>query len=229
MGRAAVDGSAAAPSAAAHPAATPADAGPGTDANQQGAGGDRTGAQPGGATPTPAFGGSATTVGGASAPAAPSAAASPSGGAGGARYTVGLGDVVDTVQLTVATAARDGFSAARISLSPAELGGVRIEISETSDGLAARVIADHPAAAQVLAQSAGELRSALASAGITLAHLDIGSSAEQARSGADDSASSGRRGGAQAEDPADEDLPTVGSDDVTALQLANGVLIDVFA
>ena len=143
---------------------------------------------------------------------------------------MGLGDVVDTVQLTVATAARQGFSAARISLSPAELGGVRIELTETSDGLTARVIADHPAAAQVLAQSAGELRSTLSSLGITLAHLDIGTSADHAGAGTGDSAASRRERNARGDDGDDDDLaPGAEAPTDTTLQLANGVLIDVLA
>jgi len=138
--------------------------------------------------------------------------------------------VVETVQLTLATSARDGYSQARISLSPAELGGVRIELSQTSDGLTARVIADHPAAAQVLAQSAGELRTTLATLGVTLARLDIGTSAEQAGSGAGNSASGGGQGEPGSDQSTDGDLAaTAPGANETTVALANGVLIDVLA
>ena len=182
-------------------ATAPAPASSGSASQDAGAqtGNGRGDAQPAPASASPApFGG--PTAANTPVPAAAPVAATPP------RYTVGLGDVVDTVRLTVAASSRQGFSAARISLSPAELGGVRIDLTQTSDGLVARVVADHPAAAQILAQSAGELRSALAALGVNLAQLDIGTSAGQTGAGAQDAPGNGQGGSARSDEGTGEDL-----------------------
>jgi flagellar hook-length control protein FliK len=114
----------------------------------------------------------ATTATTCSAPARATATAT-------GHYGVTLEHAAETVRLTVATAASTGASLARIRLSPAELGGIHVQLQQTAAGLIARVTADHPAAAHVLEQAGGELRRALEGSGISLLGLDIGASGQQ--------------------------------------------------
>ena len=91
---------------------------------------------------------------------------------------------IESLRATVALAVRSGGAQARISLSPPELGALRIRLTQTEGGLIARVSAESGAAAQALSENQGELRNTLASLGITLLHLDIsGGSAGQAQAG----------------------------------------------
>ncbi len=96
---------------------------------------------------------------------------------------VTLPQAATAVRTTVELAARQGLTEARIQLSPPELGGIRITLRQTSDGLVARVVADHPAAAAALQQAGAELRRSLASAGVNLLHLDIEGSDERTQAG----------------------------------------------
>ena len=73
---------------------------------------------------------------------------------------------------TIELASRQGLSQARIALSPAELGEIRIHLSQGAQGLIARVTADTPAAAQALAEGHAELRQSLHSLGLTALHMD---------------------------------------------------------
>jgi hypothetical protein len=93
-------------------------------------------------------------------------------------YGVGLQQAIETVQATIELAARQGLSQARIALAPAELGEIRIHLTQTSAGLLARVTAATPAAAQTLAEGQGELRQSLHSLGLIELRLDIGSFAD---------------------------------------------------
>jgi flagellar hook-length control protein FliK len=116
----------------------------------------------------------------------------------------------------------------RIRLSPPELGDVRVQLQQTSEGLVARVVADHQAAAQTLQQSAGDLRRALEASGVSLLRLDIGSSdgqSEGAGNGGEGSESSG--GGTVAGDAADE-LEN-GETLSTTVSLSSGAVVDVLA
>lgn len=88
---------------------------------------------------------------------------------------VQMQDMIESIHATIELATQQGISQARISLQPAELGDIRIHLSQTGDGLLARVTAETPAAAQALAAARGELHQALSSSGATLLRLDIGS------------------------------------------------------
>jgi flagellar hook-length control protein FliK len=88
---------------------------------------------------------------------------------------VDLQGVIDAIRATVEIAARAGITQARIALQPQSLGDIRIHLSQTSDGLLARVMAGTPAAAQALAAGHTELRHSLSSLGLSLLRLDIGS------------------------------------------------------
>jgi flagellar hook-length control protein FliK len=97
-------------------------------------------------------------------------------------YGVRLAEAAEKVSNTIAMGARDGVSVARIELAPESLGAIQIHLQHTSDGLIARVITEHPEAAQTLAQSGGDLKRQLQQNGTALLRLDIESSGQE-RSG----------------------------------------------
>jgi type III secretion system needle length determinant len=96
-------------------------------------------------------------------------AAAPSAG------PVGMQDMINAIRATIEIAARQGATQARIQLQPQELGQINIRLSQTSEGLLARVSAETPAAAQALADGRSELRQSLSSLGLPLLRLDISS------------------------------------------------------
>jgi len=171
------------------------------------------------------------------APAAPSAVAAQSAAPADAPDArgVALEHAIETVRLTLRAAADRGVTQARISLNPRELGSIEVHLRQTADGLVARVVAQHAAAAQLLQQNGADLRRTLESQGLNLLRLDIGASGEQggrqaaANGGASgDGASPGADG-----DAADEPLTAPdGAAQTTAtatLALPNGALVDVLA
>jgi flagellar hook-length control protein FliK len=108
----------------------------------------------------------------------------------------GLQQAIETLHGTIELAARQGLSQARIALQPEELGAIRIHLTQTADGLLARVTAETPAAAQALAAGHAELRQSLSALGINLARLHIGAHEQIAAQG--DGAAAGGRGQGQA-------------------------------
>jgi flagellar hook-length control protein FliK len=143
---------------------------------------------------------------------------------------VDLEEMIDSIHATIELAARQGMSQARIALQPAELGQIRIHLSQTSEGLLARVTADTPAAAQALNASRSELHQSLSSLGSTLLRLDIGSFNQPAgrdASGADGAGSSGRGRATDGEGNIDQIDEPNGSDPTQRLPL--GGLVDVLA
>jgi flagellar hook-length control protein FliK len=153
---------------------------------------------------------------------------------------VGLEHAVETVRLALRAAAERGVTHARISLNPRELGAIEIHLRQTADGLVARVVAQHAAAAQLLQHAGAELRRALESQGLDLLRLDVGASGEEGRRGRGDALAngatcgrerrSGRGAGADAEDPLAPLDGAAGAGETTAiLALPNGALIDVLA
>ncbi len=144
-----------------------------------------------------------------------------------------LDQAVETVRLAMRASAERGVTHARISLSPAELGGIEIHLRHTADGLVAKVIADSAGAAQILQQSANDLRRELEQQGLNLLQLDIGASGEQAGEAGAQQGFGDYEGGTARRDaaPADE-LLTVATDappTARSLQLPNGALVDVLA
>jgi flagellar hook-length control protein FliK len=147
---------------------------------------------------------------------------------------VDLQQVIDAARATIAMAARQGVTQARIALRPAQLGDVRIHLSQSADGLLARVTADSPAAAQALAEGRAELHQSLSSLGVSLLRLDIGSGQSQAQdregrfsAGPSGSGASGATGGTE-EDDAPEAVGQVAGP-TSANGLDNGALVDVLA
>ena len=116
-------------------------------------------------------------------------------------YGVRLAEAAEKVSNTIAMGARDGVSVARIELAPESLGAIQIHLQHTSDGLVARVITEHPEAAQTLAQSGGDLKRQLQQNGTALLRLDIESSGQQ-RSGEQQAGSTPGSGSARARAPA---------------------------
>ncbi len=106
--------------------------------------------------------------------AATESASAPTPGAEAPSATgVGMQDMIDAIRATVELAVRQGSTQARIALQPAELGEIHIHLSQTAEGLLARVTADTPAAAQALAQGRSELHQSLSSLGLPLVRLDL--------------------------------------------------------
>ncbi|HEV3072197.1 MAG TPA: flagellar hook-length control protein FliK [Solirubrobacteraceae bacterium] len=154
-------------------------------------------------------------------------------------YGQGLLQAIEAVHATIELARSQGLSQARIALSPAELGEIRIHLSQGAQGLIARVTADTPAGAQALAEGHAELRQSLHSLGLTALHMDTSASAQagtQQRDGrahvpfASTSTSDSRQ---PASDDGEEDQdapPAAISDSIaTSPGLARGALVDVLA
>jgi hypothetical protein len=91
------------------------------------------------------------------------------------RSGVSLHGAIDAIHATLELAARRGIAQARIALVPEGLGEIRIHLSQTAQGLLARVSAQSAAAAQTLASGHAELRQSLDSIGVSLLNLQIGS------------------------------------------------------
>jgi flagellar hook-length control protein FliK len=149
-----------------------------------------------------------------------------------ASYGVRLEQAAETVRTTIAMAARQGSSSARIQLSPASLGGLQIHLQRTADGLVARVIAEHPEAAQTLAQNGDDLRRSLQQSGMTLLRLDIESSDRRDPSAHQDPGADGAGAGPRA--GADDALALDGVTDsastqISAHDLSNSALVNVLA
>jgi flagellar hook-length control protein FliK len=140
-----------------------------------------------------------------------------------------MGQAIESVRATIAIAARQGTSQARIQLSPDSLGSIRIQLQHTADGLVARVVADRPETAQALQSSANELRRSLEATGQPLLRLDIEASGEHQLPGGGPH-SQGAGGGEQ--EPTDEHAVTFGDGaphELGAVGDVLGALVDVLA
>jgi flagellar hook-length control protein FliK len=117
-------------------------------------------------------------------------------------YGVRLAEAAEKVSNAIAMGTRDGVSVARIELSPESLGTIQIHLQHTANGLVARVITEHPEAAQMLSQGGDDLKRQLQQNGTALLRLDIESSGQQP-SGGDEQA--GSAPGSSDSDPARPD------------------------
>jgi flagellar hook-length control protein FliK len=197
------------------------------------AGGSARAAAPASAHSTPR---AASPVVAAAAPAAaPARASAPAEIAAPARG-VALDHAVETVRLALRAGAERGVTHARIQLAPRELGGIEIHLRQTADGLVARVVAQHGAAAQLLQDAGSDLRRQLEQHGLNLLRLDIGASGQQGgRAGSRDALADrdeARAGRKRTRAGADRLAPLDGaaaSDLTTTLALPNGALVDVLA
>jgi flagellar hook-length control protein FliK len=148
------------------------------------------------------------------------------------RTAVSLQDAVDAVKATFTAANQAGISSARITLSPESLGGIKISLSQTPDGLIARVATDHPEAAMTLQQSAGDLKRSLEESGMSLLRLDIGSSGQQDQSSFAGTAGNGSQTGSSWSGGTDgtrvEEDATSTPTELTS-ELSSGSLVNVLA
>jgi flagellar hook-length control protein FliK len=183
-------------------------------------------------------------AGSAAIAASPPASATSLGGsssAAPASYGVDLQQTIEAVHATIELATRQGLTQARIALQPEELGEIRIHLTQSAQGLVARVTADTPAAAQALAAGHAELRQSLSSLNLCALHLDT-SAFEHSGSGAqagehdspNDAATTGARHSRQpaiaehADDLHGDDDASTDSLSATA-RLSRGALVDVLA
>lgn len=134
------------------------------------------------------------------------------------------------VEAVVRLAARQGFSRARLTLKPAELGSVEVLLRTSAGGVTASVLADTPEAARQLQSAAADLRHQLAGQGLELQALTI-SVAQDAPGGAE-----GRPQWRQAAPAtaiaAGGDGPGVAEaqpQPIRTIELGGGVLVDVLA
>jgi flagellar hook-length control protein FliK len=125
-------------------------------------------------------------------------------------------------------AGENGFTRARVTLRPAELGGIEVLLRDGSAGLTATVVAETPHAAHLLQSSAAELQRRLSAQGLELASLQIsigGDSTGAAHGGREGEAAAptaARGGGGTTE-------PGAAAESTRTIELGGGVLIDVLA
>lgn len=147
-----------------------------------------------------------------------------------------LARAADAVEAMLKLSAARGVSHARLTLSPAELGGVEVRLRHTAGGLSATIVADTPQAAQALQQAADGLRRGLEAQGVTLLSLDVGTRSDDAafaagqepgKQGFGDQRPQGERwrGGRPALGIGDDHDP----DDERELAVHPGALVDVRA
>jgi flagellar hook-length control protein FliK len=147
---------------------------------------------------------------------------------------VHLSNAAEAVENAIRIGTTRGITHARMSLNPAELGGIEIRLQQTAQGLSASVVASGAEAAQVLQQAGQDLRRQLEAQGIELVRLDISYSGEQ-REGAR-SAQAGQGDGDRRSPAGEGSAATDGGEltptdeiGVTTLELPGGVLVDVLA
>jgi flagellar hook-length control protein FliK len=195
---------------------------------------------PGGPRAATGAGASGTTAGATPAAAAGGAQATGRTATTAARLPAGppsangvrLAQAAEAVHNSIALGTRSGVSVARIQLAPASLGGLQIHLQHTSEGIIARVVADHPDAARALAQSGDDLRRSLQSSGQTLLRLDIESSNQGGSSPQDQPAASGGPGGFRGQHPDHSGQPEVAdtvSAEVPIHSVSSAALVNVLA
>jgi flagellar hook-length control protein FliK len=156
------------------------------------------------------------------APAAPATELPP-------RYGVTLEHAIETVRQTVELGARQGgTTTARIELSPASLGTIRIQLQHTDDGVTAKVLTDHAATADTLSQGGDDLRRAFQSAGVNLLSLDIEARGDRGAQTNDPGQSSGSRHTSSGDD-ADIAGEIGAVEPTTSSALAGSALVNVLA
>jgi flagellar hook-length control protein FliK len=147
-----------------------------------------------------------------------------------ASYAPRMQQAIETIHATVALASRQGAAQAQISLEPAELGAVKIHLTQTSEGLIARVSAQTAAGAEAIASGRSELHSTLSSLGVSLLRLDIGSfSGQQTNRGGHAPADLQRQSKQERLEEEGEPEATTEASTRTVSLYAGGSLVDVLA
>jgi flagellar hook-length control protein FliK len=176
-----------------------------------------TNTQPAPAVPTPV---SAPTQAPANSPTSNASFASPAGPAP---------SPATALEATIRMAGENGYTRARVTLHPAELGGVEVLLRGGGSGLTATVIADSPHAAHLLEQSANELQRRLADQGLELASLQISVGGESANGAANGRAGAQAPAGRGANGNADDGTDAPAPEQIQTIDLGGGVLVDVLA
>lgn len=130
------------------------------------------------------------------------------------------------LEQTIRLAQDHGFTHARITLRPAELGGLDVLLRTSAEGITATVVAEGHDAARMLQEGAGDLRRRLEAQGVQVLALDVSTAQERAadadrgwRPSGPARPSTGAGGGPEAAEPRA----------TRTIALGGGVLIDVFA
>jgi flagellar hook-length control protein FliK len=133
---------------------------------------------------------------------------------------VRLAEAAAKVSNMISLGVRNDTSVARIQLTPASLGAIQIHLQRTADGVVARVVTEHPEAAQTLAEHSDDLRQSLERSGTTLLRLDIETS-DQHRSTEQEHPTSQNRAGSPGDD---SDAEAEGPAPTTTIELTSGGL-----
>ncbi|HVO54559.1 MAG TPA: flagellar hook-length control protein FliK [Solirubrobacterales bacterium] len=133
------------------------------------------------------------------------------------------------LEATIRLGAEQGFSRARLTLRPPELGAVDVVLKAVGGGVSATVLAHTPEAARLLEASGSELRARLEAQGVQLQALTVavaGDAAAGAGREAPGEASASRGADTSAAaNQSPEPLPTT----TRQIELGGGVLVDVLA
>jgi flagellar hook-length control protein FliK len=147
------------------------------------------------------------------------------------RYGVSLQHAVDAVRTTIELGARQGATQARIELSPASLGTIRIELHRTDKGVTAHVVTDSAATADTLSKGGDDLRRSLQSAGVNLISLNIearGDGNAPAQDRSEDPSPRSQAGARSTDIDAIGDIDS-GQGQATGMVLPEGNLVNVLA
>lgn len=148
-------------------------------------------------------------------------------GAPGAPLTVAPSPAA-AVEATIRLAHSQAFSRARLSLKPAELGGVEIVLHRGAGGVAAAVVAETPEAARLLEASGEDLRRRLEAQGVELSVFSVSVAADDSAPGRDGTPGmAGAAGPARGNDFGGDGAP--GAQPAQTIDLGGGVLVDVLA
>ncbi len=180
---------------------------------------ETTSATPTTATPTPT----------AAPTQAPAASTTSSGNASFASPAGPAPSPAAALEATIRMAGENGYSRARVTLHPAELGGVEVLLRGGGSGLTATVVAENPHAAHLLERSANELQRRLADQGLELASLQISVGGESANGAANGREGANAAPGRGPGGSADETEAPAAPEQTKTIDLGGGVLVDVLA
>ena len=140
---------------------------------------------------------------------------------------LGAPNPASAVETTIRLAHAQGFSRARLSLKPAELGGVEVVLHRSSEGVSAALVADTPEAARLLEAGGEDLRRRLAAHGVELGAFSVSVAAEDASPGGEGAPRS--PGGTPAHRTSSPHGGDAGPIPAQTIDLGGGVLVDVLA
>ncbi len=142
---------------------------------------------------------------------------------------VDMQEVIDSVRASIEIASRQGIATARIALEPEQLGQIRIHLTQTRDGLIARVSADSQEAAKALMAGRSDLAESLRSLGTSLLSLDINAQSQPDARGQGAGAPGSQAGAAGTGEGGESQANQAGTTEEGAASSASprGTLVDV--